>query len=84
MAAVTPPSTGPDGGWEKYAIEICPPQGACFTQDCTPVNAPPAPTACTLTGLEPGTAYTVTATAVWGSTTSQQSAPDTFTTAEQG
>ena len=82
VATVTPPTTAPAGGWGKFELQICPtsPAGSCFTQDCIPVNSPPTPTTCSVTGLNSGTSYSVRATAVQGSTTSEQSQAATFKT----
>ncbi len=81
--AVTPPALAPIGGWAQYKLELCPtlPAGTCFSQDCSNLPQPsPTTTTCQVTGLVPGTGYSVAATAVNGSLTTLAPAKSAFRT----
>ncbi len=82
--SVVAPSAAPPNGWAKYVLRVCPvdPAGTCYPQDCTPVNKPPSPTSCPLTGLNQGTKYTLRVAAVQGNYAAP-SALKSFTTATQ-
>ena len=79
---VTAPAVG--APWALYRLSLClaAKPNECKAVDCQPVTTPT--TTCPLTGLAPNTAYLVTAVAVkpGGTTESQESDPDTFTTAD--
>ncbi len=81
--AVTPPALAPIGGWAQYKLEVCPtvPAGTCFSQDCRSLPQPsPTTTTCQVTGLVPGTGYSVAAAAVNGSLTTLASQTAAFET----
>ena len=83
---VTPPA-GLPGPWASYELKLCTPDstGTCKSVTCSPVNTPPANTTCPLTGLTPGTKYTVDATAVApDGSKSKTAVPDAFETPTAG
>jgi len=78
---VTPPAEGEP--WDHNEIIVCPTSGgSCLPAvNCSPVAVPPAHTTCSLAGLQAGTEYNATATAVKADgTRSKTSLPGTFGT----
>ena len=78
--SVTAPTPAPPGGWTKIVVNLCPTQGSCFNQDCSPVKAAPAATSCALTSLAAGTSYSLKVAAVGTGITSPRSAAQTLKT----
>ena len=83
--AVVRASLVPPAGWSRFNLSVCAvtPAGGCTFQLCSPVQAPPTPTACTLTDLNQGTTYSVRAQAVKGAATSALSPAKSLTTLVQ-
>ena len=80
LATVTPPAT--NRPWSSYLLTVCVKDSLeCASTTCVAVTAPNSPTNCSLTSLDAGVTYTVTAGARRADgTQSPNSQPVQFTT----
>lgn len=75
--AVVPPTGKEIADFDRFDLAVCldPATSGCPITQCTPDSM----SACRIEGLTPGASYTISATAVKGSTTSLVGGADTVT-----
>lgn len=75
--AVVPPTAKQLADFDQFDLAVClsPATTGCPVTQCSPAQA----TACLIGSLTPGATYSISATAVKGSTTSLVGTPDTVT-----